>query len=546
VSRRPNTGLDADAALRLEFARGGPITPVPGVRTLAALALVGATAPFPAPAAAQTLASDEVGRILAQAAAEAAGAGLRAHIAVADAEGNLLGLLRMDGAPATSRVEGPAGDGLQGLELPASAVAATKAVTAALLSSGGNAFSTRTASFIVQQNFPPGVELTPGGPLFGVQFSSLPCGDFKRPAAPLGLAGDPGGIPLYRDGAVVGGVGVEGDGVYAVDHDPADHDAAAEERAAVAGARGFEAPEAIRADRILADGIRLPFADAAAVGGAAFAGGEIVPRRGGQPSALADASLGGVRGRVDPLYPIRAGAALSAADVRQILERAAQQSQRTRAAIRQPQGSAARVSIAVVDTDGSLLGFFQTEDAPNFGIDVSLQKARTAAFFSGPGAGDDLRRAGLGIYARDVPLDGSVAFTSRAVGFLAQPYFPPGIPDTDPGPFSLPIGEWSPFNTGLQLDLVADAVLAGARDGCSAAIPRLPNGITIFPGGVPLYRDGRLVGAVGVSGDGVDQDDLIAAAGAQGLEAPPERRSDTLTLRGVRLPWLKFPRHPEL
>lgn len=492
------------------------------------------------------LSSEDVGRILSQAAAEAAAAGLPAHVAVSDAEGNLLGLLRMDGAAATSRVEGSLGHGLEGLELPASAVAATKAVTAALLSSGGNAFSTRTASFIVQQNFPPGVERTPGGPLFGVQFSSLPCGDFKRPSAPLGLAGDPGGIPLYRDGLVVGGVGVEGDGIYGVDRDPADRDAPAEERAALAGARGFEPPEAIRADAILADGIRLPFANAHAEAGASFAGGEVVARRGGQPSALLGLTLGGVAGRSDPRHPIRAGSALGAADVQRILEQAAQQAQRTRAAIRQPLGSSARVSIAVVDVDGSLLGFFQTADAPNFGIDVSLQKARTAAFFSGPGAGDDLRRAGLAIYARDVPLDGSVAFTSRAVGFLAQPYFPPGIPDTDPGPFSLPIGEWSPFNTGLQLDLVQDAVLGGASGGCNAAIPRLRNGITIFPGGVPLFRDGRFAGAVGVSGDGVDQDDLIASAGAQGFEAPAERRSDTLTLRGVRLPWVKFPRHPEL
>lgn len=508
--------------------------------------LVGVRAPRPSAADTPGLSPDDVGRVLSQAAAEAAAAGLHAHVAVADTEGNLLGLLRMDGAPATSRVEGRLGHGLEGLDLPASGVAATKAATAALLSSGGNAFTTRTASFIVQSSFPPGVERTPGGPLFGVQFSSLPCGDFKRPPAPLGLAGDPGGIPLYRAGVVIGGVGVEGDGIYGVDRDPADHDAPAEERAALGGAQGFEAPEAIRADQILADGIRLPFANAHAEGGASFAGGELVARRGSQPSALAPRTLGGVAGRSDPRRPIRAGSALRAADVQQILEHAAQQAERTRAAIRQPLGSSARVSIAVVDVDGALLGFFQTADAPNFGIDVSLQKARTAAFFSGAGAAADLQRAGLSIYARDVPLDGSIAYTSRAVGFLAQPYFPPGIPDTDPGPFSLPIAEWSPFNTGLQLDLVQDAVLGGASGGCAAAIPRLPNGITIFPGGVPLYAGGRLVGAIGVSGDGVDQDDLIASAGAQGFEAPPERRSDTIVLRGVRLPWVKFPRHPEL
>jgi len=48
-----------------------------------------------------------------------------------------------------------------------------------------------------------------------------------------------------------------------------------------------------------------------------------------------------------------------------------------------------------------------------------------------------------------------------------------------------------------------------------AAMPSLPpygNGFTIFPGGIPLYKNGILVGAIGVSGDGVDQDDYIAVA----------------------------------
>jgi len=44
----------------------------------------------------------------------------------------------------------------------------------------------------------------------------------------------------------------------------------------------------------------------------------------------------------------------------------------------------------------------------------------------------------------------------------------------------------------------------------------------------------------------VDQDDLIASAGAAGFEAPPEKRSDRLVIRGVRLPYVKFPRHPDL
>jgi uncharacterized protein GlcG (DUF336 family) len=107
---------------------------------------------------------------------------------------------------------------------------------------------------------------------------------------------------------------------------------------------------------------------------------------------------------------------------------------------------------------------------------------------------------------------------------------------------------WSPFNVGLQLDLIKTNLLAaigGANVPCST-IPNLPNGIQIFPGSVPIYKNGMLVGAVGVSGDGVDQDDLICAAGGNGYAPAPAIRSDQIFVRGVRLPFLKFPRSPNL
>ena len=34
------------------------------------------------------------------------------------------------------------------------------------------------------------------------------------------------------------------------------------------------------------------------------------------------------------------------------------------------------------------------------------------------------------------------------------------------------------------------------------------NGVVFFPGSTPLYKNGVLVGGLGVSGDGVDQDDV--------------------------------------
>ena len=67
--------------------------------------------------------------------------------------------------------------------------------------------------------------------------------------------------------------------------------------------------------------------------------------------------------------------------------------------------------------------------------------------------------------------------------------------------------------------------------------PNLPNGITIFPGGFPLYRNGVLIGAIGVSGDGVDQDDIISASGASLVSrarANP-RRPDSISRRAAAL-----------
>jgi hypothetical protein len=75
---------------------------------------------------------------------------------------------------------------------------------------------------------------------------------------------------------------------------------------------------------------------------------------------------------------------------------------------------------------------------------------------------------------------------------------------------------------------------------------RVPNGITIFPGGFPLYRNGVLIGAVGVSGDGVDQDDLISVSASEGFFAPESIRADRYQIRNARLPFAKFPRNPGL
>src|SRR6266516_1865652 len=483
-------------------------------------------------------------------------------VVVTDRENNVIGSFSMTGAPATTTIRsvGTLGRGLEGTVVSALSAAISKAGTGGLFSTSGNAFTTRTAGFIIQEHFPPGVNFRSGGPLYGVQFSSLPCGDIKKPGLPLGLSGDPGGLPIYRNGVVVGGVGIEGDGLYTVDRDPSDFDQPIEEVIAAAAVRGFEPPTLIRADNILVDGIRLPYINVtnapapatipfSSLPGAGFIG--VTP-----PSAFVPALVGGISGEVDSrFFPFigsslpAGGNALSPADVQTIISHAALQANMTRAAIRQPLGSNARVSIAVVDLEGNVLGVFRTSDAPVFGFDVSVQKARTAAFYSNANAGGLLRGAGFGSFvdranADGLQLNGSIAFTDRAGGFLHRPFFPDGIDNTAAGPFSTAITEWSPCNVGLQLDLIKTNLLAGAVP-CTA-IPNLPNGIQIFPGSVPLYKNGVLVGAIGISGDGVDQDDLITAAGGNGFSPVPAIRSDQVFVRGVRLPFLKFPRSPNL
>ena len=546
---------------------GGPPDDVGSIPTPAP-PVVAAT-PNANPVTAGNLTTGEVQTVIAQAVSAAVALNRNVTVAVTDREGNPLGVFQMTGAPATTRINGGGrvGQGLEGLDVPATLAAVSKAGTASVFSTQGNAFSTRTASFIIQEHFPPGVAFQAGGPLFGVQFSQLPCSDIKRPALPLGLSADAGSAPLYKNGVAVGGVGIEGDGLYALDKDPTDFDKPSEELIAVAAQRGFQPPDLIRGDNIIAGGVRLAYlnvtdADAprpATIPFGSLSGALTSPILPAQPSEFVAATVGGVNGAVDTRFFPFVGSvspspnSLTAADVQRIISQAARQADITRAAIRQPLGSAARVSITVVDASGNVLGIFRTTDAPVFGFDVSAQKARTAAFYSNRNAATLLRGAGLGSYvdraaADGLLLDGSVAFSDRAGGFLSRPFYPDGLNPNPAGPFSREITEWSVFNDGLQIDLIKTNLLAalGGADVRCSTIPNIPNGIQIFPGSVPLYKSGELVGAIGISGDGVDQDDLIAAAGSNGYEPPAAIRADQITVRGTRLPFLKFPRSPNL
>lgn len=545
----------------------------PGRKIYRILACLLGLMAFVCPAAAQSLTVADVQTVIAQAVSTAAAQNQKVTVAVTDNEGNLLGVFVMTGAPTMTQIRsvGTAGQGLEAFNVTSTAAAHSKAGTAGIFSTGGNAFTTRTASFIIQEHFPPGIDNRPGGPLYGVQFSTLPCSDIAIAGLPLGLSGDTGGIPLYKNGVAVGGVGIEGDGLYTIDREPNDDDQPFEELIAVAATRGFEAPAQIRADNILVEGIRLPFANVTkapvvpTIPFGSLPGTVTIAVTAAPPSDFVPAVAGGINGQMSSRFPVVAGATITAAEVTQILGAAADIANRTRAAIRQPIGSNARVTIAVVDVDGKVVGIFRQLDAPVFGLDVSVQKARTAAFFARPDTAAKLTTAGFGSYvsrasADGLSLNGGIAFSDRAIGFLHRPLFPDGINNTQAGPFSTSLGNWSPFNDGLQLDLIKMALTSPPMVCRTASrmrrsmlapcpctdIPEVKNGIQIFAGSLPVYRGSTFIGAIGISGDGIDQDDFIAAAGANNFPPPAAIRSDQVFVRGVRLPFLKFPARPLL
>ena len=582
-------------------------------RLLPLLILVAITAGSTA-ARGQQLTAADVQTIINQAVSRAANISPNSVIAVTDREGYVLGVWVVRGGPATPG------------EI---ATAVSKAGTAAYLSSNQNAFTSRTAGFIIQQHFPPGVQFTPTGPLVGVGLSNLfttdvnrfkktdmvpcqgllmPCPPAVEPVSPgvLGspiaftsLDGSPGGVPLYKNGILVGGVGVTGDGTpqpavplapvpplpplppclaaslpvplpaIARDENPfifiGGYDI--DEDVALAGQRGFTPSSTITADNVFINGIRLPYVVASTSTSAATTAKTSRRRRKkpvptptvltgnadpGFPVQGAPApfpypvlTLNGVTGQVrqqiidDPIpTPIQGQPRLTAAEVMDVLGFAAHRASITRAGIRLPIGVPMQIFITVVnnpDADGCppvVLGTFRTPDATFFSWDVSVQKARTAVFYSR----HDFLHFGT-----------NVAFSSRAVGFLAQRFYPPGIQDNGPGPFFTEQDKLSGLSgaePNVVFTLTADTTPLGGTPLRNGIRLDLPNGITIFPGGFPLYRNGVLIGAIGISGDGVDQDDIAGASGTHDFLAPMEIRSDQFFVQGTRLPYANFPRDP--
>jgi uncharacterized protein GlcG (DUF336 family) len=446
-------------------------------------------------------------------------------IAVTDRQGDILALYRKPGAPAES-----IGNFSRLVDTNELAVALAR--TAGFFSNSQAPLSSRTVRFISGVHFPPGISFTPNAALYGIENTNRGClviapfaqsypfpRSIDQTRLGLGIitgkkdlfdsdpkAVNPGGVPIYKGGEMVGGIGVAG-----VPPELAEY-------AAFTGSAGagFLDPSAIPAPGVVyVDGIALPFVNqTTAPNGIAMGTFDpvnylITPRDAPKPAPEGDLILP----RAGPL------GGLTQADVRKIIDDAVAAANQTRGVIRLPLGSRSKMVIAVADLDGQILALHRMPDATFFSVDVAITKSRNVIYFSGP----ERTAAEL----PGVPM--GTAINNRAISFGAQPFFPPGLDYTKPGPF---------------FELYKQDVEKPCTQGAQKSNPQNQSGIIFFPGALALYRDGKLVGGLGVSGDGVEQDDYVTAQAAKGYEPPDELRVDRVKIDGVRLPYLKFPRNP--
>ncbi|HEV7484958.1 MAG TPA: heme-binding protein [Thermoanaerobaculia bacterium] len=487
-----------------------------------------------------------------------------ATIAVVDRAGRVLALFRQPHAD-------PANDDR----------AVGVARTAAFFSHNMAPLSSRTVRFISGVHFPPGVINAPNAALYGIENTNRgcdlhttfnatkdvpparstngnPCNAFDTSGCGTGIVTgkqlpddgpypqsvgnrsvNAGGIPLYRildatraddgvikDGKVVGGIGVVG-----IDGDPqrAEYAAVTGAFGALGSAGGPIAPVPQYPlpfpGNVFIDGIRLPFLGAEQLlrfNNDGLPIGLEPPDRASagttNGSYVIAASPGGCADNGYLAGPT-AGSLVSQSAVDGVVQRAIAAAKKTRGIIRLPLNSYARMVIAVADLDGTILALYRMPDASVFSIDVAVAKARNVIWFS---SGHDLSGVGA-----------ATAVTNRTIGFGAQPLYPPGIDSkvfgVAPGPFY-----------SLFLHDLANACSQGSQPPNANQ-----NGIVFFAGATPLFANGKLIGGLGVSGDGVEQDDYVTYLGAGNLLPSTKTWADQLKVNGVRLPMFKFPRSPE-
>jgi uncharacterized protein GlcG (DUF336 family) len=208
--------------------------------------------------------------------------------------------------------------------------------------------------------------------------------------------------------------------------------------------------------------------------------------------------------------------------------------------------------------NGNVLALYRMPDATVFSIDVAVAKSRNDAYYDDPA---QLISADMVSNTPGGPavVPAGTAFTARTFRFLSEPRYPIGTSGTPPGPFSSLIDPGIDPTTGDTIGAPLPASVYSSMTtsvfGFAAFNPnrnfRDPNnianqdGVVFFPGSSPLYIGGVITFGLGVSGDGVDQDDVVTAAAMTGFAPAPAIRSDQFFVRGVRLPFQKFDRNPQ-
>jgi uncharacterized protein GlcG (DUF336 family) len=245
----------------------------------------------------------------------------------------------------------------------------------------------------------------------------------------------------------------------------------------------------------------------------------------------------------------------SVADIEQIVAKGIAEADQVRSQIRLPFNSTAKMVFAVSDEAGNILGLYRMPDATYFSIGVAVAKARNVAYYNNPTLLQPIDKI-KGVAA-------GTAFTSRTFRYVSLPFFPEGIDIYPPGPGNiLTDGGVTKFATtkGAPLPASAFQSIQGYNDFNPNSNFHDPynlanqNGVVLFPGSAPLYKDttgsgirSTLIGALGVSGDGVFQDDDVTSV-ASIAYAPPRTvdRADQVKVRGVRLPYYKYNRNPHV
>jgi uncharacterized protein GlcG (DUF336 family) len=471
----------------------------------------------------------------------------------------------------------------------------------------------------IKDHFPPGVMNTPQVDLFQIEGTNrdttikdgvtlparfnidpafipptIPLNQFLAPpdsygfisglepdAQPRGIGTLPGGIPIFKNGQVVGGIGVFFPGTtgfadaenssLSANFDPTKPDLSLEAEymafAAVGGApmSGFTIGDINGIAPV--PGITEPFGRIDLVGITLdiFGPGGIEGPQNlvgfgqtlgtGNPNSGANLPVDRTGDQFLPgtsvpdgwLVLPHDGDGITAAQVTQIIQDGINQANLTRAAIRLPFNSPTKMVFAVSDLQGNIVGLYRMPDATIFSIDVAVAKARNVAYYD---------NANLLQPIDQLPgVAPGTALTARSFRYLALPRFPEGPDNTPPGPFSILNDGGTDPKTGLNVGPPLPASAFQSVQGFAAFNPGAnfhdpfnllnQNGVVFFPGSSPLYQGTTLIGGFGVSGDGVDQDDVVTAGGATGFEPLPGQRIDAVFVNGIRVPYQKFNRNPE-